>query len=145
MSKCVRIVIPGQPVPKERPRATRRGHIYTPKKTKDYEELVKQIYKAKYRNAIFEKNVPLSMDIIAYFGIPKSDSKAKKKKKSNGEILPTIKADADNICKIIMDALNGVAYMDDKQITDIHVLKRYSDNTPRVDVMISEVNGNVES
>lgn len=138
MSKNIRIVVPGQPVPKERPRATRNGHIYTPKKTKDYEQLVKQLYKIKYKNAIFEKDIPLLMEITAYFGIPKSDSKEKKEKKNNGEILPTIKADADNICKIIMDSMNGLAYEDDKQITDVKVKKRYSVN-PRVEITIGEV------
>ena len=40
--------------------------------------------------------------------------------------------------KIVMDGLNGIAYPDDKQITDAHVKKRYS-SEPRVEVVLMEV------
>lgn len=43
-----------------------------------------------------------------------------------GKILPTKKPDCDNIAKIICDALNGVAYKDDKQIVQLLVSKVYS-------------------
>lgn len=54
-----------------------------------------------------------------------------------GKILPTKKPDCDNIAKIICDALNGVAYDDDKQIVALKVTKIYSDE-PRVIVWISD-------
>ena len=49
------------------------------------------------------------------------------------EILPAKKPDTDNISKI-KDALNGVLYKDDAQVTDDHVIKFYSDR-PRLLVM----------
>ena len=51
---------------------------------------------------------------------------------------PVKKPDVDNILKIVMDGLNGIAYPDDKQITDAHVKKRYS-SEPRVEVVLMEV------
>jgi Holliday junction resolvase RusA-like endonuclease len=57
----------------------------------------------------------------------------------NGCIYPTKKPDADNIAKIILDALNGVAYTDDTQVINLLVQKRYGE-APEVKVEITEVN-----
>jgi Holliday junction resolvase RusA-like endonuclease len=40
--------------------------------------------------------------------------------------LPMKKPDCDNIVKIILDALNGVAYTDDKQVVDVRCRKCYA-------------------
>lgn len=37
------------------------------------------------------------------------------------------KPDCDNIAKIVLDALNGLAYDDDSQVTDLEVHKFYGD------------------
>ena len=37
----------------------------------------------------------------------------------------TKKPDADNIAKIILDSLNGLAYKDDSQVSALMVLKDY--------------------
>jgi len=50
-------------------------------------------------------------------------------------IPPTTRPDLDNIAKIIMDALAGVAYEDDKQITSCSINKLYSDE-PKVVVYL---------
>jgi len=120
--------VPGKPVGKGRPRFTRAGRAYTPKSTKDYEKAVKRAYRAKYGDIEpYGGDVPLTVYIIAYFQIPKNDSKSTKEKKLKCEILPTIKVDIDNICKIILDGLNGVAYHDDKQIVSIAAHKFYGE------------------
>lgn len=41
---------------------------------------------------------------------------------------PTLKPDADNIAKVVCDALNSIAYKDDKQITCLTVDKVWADN-----------------
>ena len=56
----------------------------------------------------------------------------------NNEIYPTIKPDTDNIAKSILDSLNGIAYLDDKQVVDLRVRKQYSE-VPGVSIWISEV------
>jgi len=38
-----KIVVPGRPVPKGRPRYGRNGAVYTPKKTREYERKVREI------------------------------------------------------------------------------------------------------
>ena len=44
-----------------------------------------------------------------------------------GNISPTKKPDIDNIAKIILDALNKLAFNDDNQITKLNIEKIYSE------------------
>ena len=83
---------------------------------------------------LFDK--PVSVRIEAYFPVPKSFSNKRAGKALAGEIAPTKKPDADNIAKIICDALNGVAYMDDTQVIELTVVKKYA-KEPKVKVSIS--------
>lgn len=73
----------------------------------------------------FAVDEPVSATIIAAFGIPKSASKKCKVEMMAGRVLPTKKPDTDNIAKIVLDALNGLAYPDDKQVVELQVLKTY--------------------
>ena len=82
-------------------------------------------------------DIPLRVRILAKFPIPESWSKKNKEKALKGEIMPNKKPDLDNIAKIILDGLNGVAYTDDKQVTSLEIEKVYSD-TPCVVVYIAE-------
>lgn len=122
---------------KQRPRVTR--HVtYTPKKTVEYEKLVREIFKEKYKNHELI-NGPVKMHVTAYFKIPKSASKIKKTAMERNRIRPTKKPDWDNIGKIITDALNKVAYEDDKQVVSCVVEKYYS-KEPRLQVEIESIN-----
>ena len=133
----MKIVIPGEARGKQRPRmSTKTGIAYTPKKTVLYENWVKECYciskdKKHLTGAI-------KSEIKVYMGIPKSVSKKKREEMIEGKIRPTKKPDIDNICKIILDSLNGLAYDDDKQIVDCWVEKWYGEE-PRVEVTLSEV------
>ena len=127
------VVIYGEPQAKGRPRFAKRGNFistYTPKETLSYENLVKVEYREQCANYYPEKE--LTCEITAYFGIPKSTSKKKEKFMIEKEIRPMKKPDIDNIAKIILDALNGVAYKDDTQIVNLIVRKYYSDR-PRIE------------
>ena len=54
---------------------------------------------------------------------------------------PRRRGDLDNVLKITLDALNGVAYADDSQITRIEA-NRYDDkDNPRVEIGIRMVSG----
>ncbi|WP_279284564.1 RusA family crossover junction endodeoxyribonuclease [Clostridium sporogenes] len=54
-----------------------------------------------------------------------------------GIVRPTIKPDVDNIAKVILDSLNGLAYKDDKQIIFCSISKWYGEN-PKVEVILEE-------
>ena len=130
--------IPGEPKGKGRPRfSTVNGYVKTrtPEDTVNYENLVKLMYQKDCKQPMYEQHVPIVMDIDAFYSISKSTSKKKKDDMLQGNIRPTKKPDIDNLCKIIMDSLNKIAYYDDSQIVQATVRKYYSD-TPRVRVKI---------
>ena len=131
------LIIPGKPMGKQRPRVLKSGITYTPQRTVNYETLVKEIFATECKlKKPSEK--PIRLEIRAYFQMPQSISKKKREEMLKGKIRPTQKPDVDNIVKIIADALNGLAYLDDKQIISCNVEKYYSD-TPRVEINIEEV------
>ena len=134
----IQFVIMGEPQGKGRPRFARSGRTYTPEKTAAYEKAAALAYKRRYQGKSFEKGVPLEMRIRAYCKGPQSASKAKRADMLSGMIRPTKTPDADNIAKIICDALNGVAYHDDAQIVSTTIEKWYA-AVPRVEVSIREI------
>lgn len=136
----------GEPVGKGRPKFVRQGSYvtaYTPEKTASYENLVKLEYQRQTsgnKTAFFrfDDTASLSLEIKAFFGIPKSASKKRKVLMTEGKIRPTKKPDIDNVFKVIADSLNGIAYKDDAQIISGTVSKFYSEQ-PRVEVILTEV------
>ena len=135
----VHFEIMGEPKGKGRPRFARIGgrvKAYTPAGTAAYEDMVRFAYRQAARGTFYEG--PVRLQIECRFGIPKSVSKRKAEQMRCGEILPTKKPDADNIAKIIADALNGVAYRDDSQIAEMLIVRRYAD-IPAVAVEIQGI------
>lgn len=125
----IKFIVPGKPVGKARPKVTRHG-TFTPKKTKDYEQLVKDCWRlcGGYIAG------PVTMRLKIYFSVPESYSK---KKKNELFGTPHLKRpDIDNICKAIMDSLNGLAYPDDAMICSLYAEKLYGDD--RVEVIIQD-------
>jgi len=49
------------------------------------------------------------------------------------------KADWDNFNKLIMDALTGIVWVDDSQITEAHVSKMYCKENPRIEIIIKKL------
>lgn len=132
----ITFIVDGKPQGKARPRFMRNGHTYTPKETTEYEKKVAEAYRE-----VTDYNfgdVPVTITIHAFFEIPKSWAKKRQRETIAYDLKPTVKPDVDNIAKIIIDGLNGVAYNDDKQVTSVKVYKHYSGNEPSVRVMISE-------
>ena len=74
--------------------------------------------------------------IVAQYKIPKSLSKAKKALIAEGNVYPLVKPDCDNIGKAIMDALNGYAYKDDKQVVNCLIEKKYAVNDEDIGVKV---------
>ena len=123
----IRFTIDGTAVPKQRPRMSGRV-AYTPKKTRDYEERVRQAFRFSYRGEtpVFHKGVSVKVCIEVIQQIPKSWSNSKTLKAERGEIAPVSRnGDLDNIAKSILDALNTLAYEDDAQVTLLMISKRY--------------------
>jgi Holliday junction resolvase RusA-like endonuclease len=129
----MKFIVEGKPTGKGRPRLGRYG-TYTPQKTVNYENLVKFSYLQVTNDKLVD--CPIKIKIKAYFEPPKSISK-KKYKELMGQPY-TKKPDADNICKSILDGLNGIAYTDDNQVAELEIQKLYSDRA-RTEVEINKI------
>ena len=134
--KKVKFTVHSEPRGKERPRFNGK-HAYTPKNTRNYEELVRYEYIYQCGTIRFKK--ALKVEITAWYSIPNYLSKLDKSYMRENRKLPTKKPDCDNIAKAILDALNDLAYDDDKQVTDLLITKRYTTATPHIDVSIEEI------
>ena len=121
-----------KPAGKARPRITKRGS-YTPQKTVNDSTAIRLKYSALHGNSEPLKGA-VHMTIFAYDALPQS------KPKSVESEPYTVKPDVDNIAKLVMDALNGLAYKDDAQITVLTVVKKERSRliNPRIDVTVSD-------
>lgn len=122
---------------KERPRYSVKTHrMYTPKRTSTFEEKVKSAFLEKYSIQTEPTEKPLEAIIKVQFAPPESLSK---KKKNTLLFTPyDKKPDCDNLAKTILDALNGLAYKDDKQITYLSVEKLYGTEN-KIEVDLEEI------
>lgn len=138
MIRFIKFTVPGEVRGKGRPRFTKVGsyaRVYTDSTTVNYENWVKICFQEARQGKLAGE---LKAEIICYFGIPKSYSKKKKEEAEKGLLRPTKKPDIDNIAKIILDSLNGMAYDDDKNIVSCQIDKWF-DTNPRVEIYIYEV------
>ena len=81
----------------------------------------------------------VEVSLCAYMAIPASWPKQRQADARAGLLRPTVKPDWDNFAKMC-DALKGVCWIDDAQVTDGHIFKRYSDQ-PRVVIEVKEIEG----
>lgn len=136
------IVIYGEPIPQGRPRFTKTGHTYDPQRSRNYKQLVRFWVTQHLKKIAGWKPLEnaLCVDLTFFVGIPSSWSKEKRIKAINGQIRPiTRNGDIDNMVKAILDANNGLLWVDDCIITDISARKRYTGELARVEIKITEV------
>lgn len=140
--KSLDFTVIGTPKGKGRPRFTSAGGramAYTPKATKEAEEAVKEAFSKAFPGVSFG-STPVAVRVKAYMPIPKNASHAQKAKMLSDIIRHTHKPDADNILKLVCDALNGLAFDDDKQIIEVWCEKAYSD-VPRTEISVIRIGG----
>lgn len=130
-SQQFNFIVYAKPKAKERPRFS-NGRVYTPKNTKDFENLIK-LEAAKYFKTPLTG--PISCSILFY--------SANKNKKLDGKF-KTTRPDLDNMGKAVLDALNGIAYIDDGQVAVLTMQKRYY-HRDAINVVISQLIDEPES
>ena len=77
---------------------------------------------------------PVTLEILFQFKKSKYWSK-KKKAAANWH---TQKSDIDNLQKSVLDALNGIAYVDDSQVCDLSAMKVWGDED-QIQVFLMEI------
>jgi len=128
----MRITFDINPIPASRPRVT-RWSTYYPKRYTEFRKEMKALT-SELDTTLFEKSV--SVSVVFHIGMPKSWPKKKKKEKNKG--FCDNNADLDNYQKAILDSLNGVVYIDDRQIVEIFASKIYS-YKPFIELEIHEI------
>jgi Holliday junction resolvase RusA-like endonuclease len=144
--------VPGDPTPKGRPRATTKAargikltkygpiiarakpRLYTPENTIEGEERVRAAFLKKYR--VDPSSGPLRLEITAFFRPPNAAIRAAMER---GHVFVERRPDGDNLIKLVMDALEGLAYHNDWQIVSWHGKKIYG-NPEGVLVVVNSIN-----
>ncbi len=133
---------------KDRPRFTGNGRTYITKATRDALEAIKTAYveqveldEGKFTPPA-DDGAPYAVHIDIYRALPKSRPKRVLSEPD------TFKPDADNVAKLVMDALNGTAYPDDSQVISLCVRKwartRCEHDSMQVSVTKIEKAGNAD-
>lgn len=132
------IEIPGVAVPKERPKATiipgltPRARIYTPKKTREWEEIVARcgmitIARGRTDLGSYPIHGPLFAQVTIYVRRPKTVKRA----------FPDVGGDLDNYVKSILDGLETAGiYKNDSQVVELWARKLYALGIPMVRVIL---------
>ena len=130
----MKLTILGNPTALKRHRTTRTGHRYDPS------EVDKADLLAVVRDNAPDKpfSCPLRVGITFYFARPKSHygtGRNAGKLKLNAPRLHTKRPDRDNLDKFVLDALDGVFWLDDSIVCDGRLRKVYSER-PRTEIEI---------
>ena len=136
----IRITIPIVPKAQKRDRiGTRGGHGFS------YKDKAQKLEEDKLLTFLMASRPPvplsgaISLEIRVYLPISQSKPKKWREKASVGIILPLVKPDFDNLAKQISDVMNGVFFVDDKQVCEAHIYKRYADVLgPRWEIILHE-------
>lgn len=118
----------GVPRGQERPRFGQQ--VYKSSEAKAYEQSIALAFHA-YRSMLkpagkWPLEEPVGIRIAAGYPIPASDSAKARMRKESGAELPAKKPDLDNVVKAVLDALNGLAWADDKQVVCLTAYKMYA-------------------
>ena len=120
--------VPGKPHGEARPRVTIHG-TYIPRTTRLAKKAVADAFKIALANSDGKNRIPDSVNycrvsIFAKYPIAKSWDNKRKYEAAHGLIVPG-KPDVDNVAKLVLDALNGLAYRDDSCVYELLVTKAF--------------------
>lgn len=122
----IEFFVPGNPIPRKAP-TFGKGHAYHAGGQVGWKDTIRG-YALKYRPPRPYAG-PVRMVVSFYL-------KAGKGQRGYHYIKP----DFDNLCKITMDALTGVIFIDDSQVCDIHITKTWDDiSEPGVAIDAEEI------
>lgn len=129
IDKALNFIFHLDPIPKGRARAgmTKNGGIFsrTPTRTREYENLIRQATALQYPNS-----APLTAELVCYLNFFV-------KNRAHGDI--------DNLAKAILDAMQGVAFANDKQIKGLHMEMYFCNEEdcgqPRTEVILMRRKG----
>ena len=105
--------------------ANGHAHIYTDARTRSYESQLRFAAQQQMGEAKPTAQ-PIAVHIDVRLAVPASWSKKKRALALAGSVAATVRPDVENYSKA-MDAFNGIVWLDDKQIVDERIQKRYAE------------------
>jgi Holliday junction resolvase RusA-like endonuclease len=122
------------------PPTMRRRHsvrMYTPAEVRTWQTTARVLAAEKMRG---QNPLGGALEVIIWvYLVPPSSLSLKKRALSlDGRLRPVTRPDCDNYAKAVLDALNGIVWLDDSQIVALHVYKFYAEK-PRVQVKIDQL------
>lgn len=102
-------------VPGQHPNGELFVRLITPSDTREAEAAIRAAFRRAHPNHT-PWTGPVLLRFTAVFETPRSFNRALKEAAKRGTLMATRKPDKDNIEKLIVDALNGVAFVDDQQV-----------------------------
>lgn len=130
----IRIVIPGAPIAKKRPRFARCGTFITTYNEQQTEE-GKFIMLAQSQWGRDPIPAGTAVRLSCCFDMPLPGSVSQKKRQSILESSHVKRPDVDNLLKFVKDCFNGFVWCDDSQVNQVYAMKAYCD-TPKTVVVI---------
>jgi Holliday junction resolvase RusA-like endonuclease len=126
---------PGDPVAQPRPQISTRGgfgraFVRRVHPIHAYRDVVQLVAKAAMDGQAPIAG-PVSLRVWLYIARPKSHSKARRADPNH-----TQKPDGSNVLKGLEDALNGICWIDDSQIVDTRISKRWTELDAKTIVII---------
>lgn len=109
----------GNPIPWKRPGGTRIRYDTQAK----LKEQIRWVLRSQFRGELL--TMPLMMDVVFTFPVPKSASGIKKKQMLNNVLYHMKRPDVDNCAKFILDCMNEVIFQDDSQIVQLTARKQF--------------------
>ena len=114
-----------KPMALKRPRLVRNNLVYDPSKKdkKNWLKCIKHFAPSKPLEG------PLRINVEFYFPRPKNhyrSGKYSEELKHSAPMIHTFMPDIDNLSKFVLDAMNGVFYLDDRQVVELNSHKEYT-------------------
>ncbi len=133
----MKLIIPGKPVAKKRPRFARIGKFVKTYSDQETEEGRFLFEVQKQLNGHKPIEGPVQVMLRFYLPRPKNhfgSGRNAYRLKPSAPPRHTKKPDIDNCIKFVLDCLNGVAWRDDSQIIKSIAVKEYGE--PRTEIII---------
>jgi len=135
----IKLIIPGNPIAKKRPRFARRGKFVKTYNDQETEESKFLFHVMQQWKGELIENTSIAIHIKFCMKRPKSDygtGRNTGKLKKSAPVDHIKKPDIDNMIKFVLDVLNGHVYHDDSLINYIASAKCYCEN-PRTEITIT--------
>lgn len=135
----VAFTVPGEAVPWKAPRVVRRGahHVaISPRAMKNAQATVQSFaWKAMQDAGAEPITGPVRLMIIVFKAKGMPTSVVGRTAAEMDALRPTKGWDASNVAKSTEDALSGICFIDDSQVVELHVEKRFSER-PRIEIVV---------